>query len=66
MMWVVCLDSGARFGYESSKTPYQALTAALYSLNLKHYDPAAVINKTESGRHLYFDHSGETWSIRNE
>ena len=62
MLWVTCLDTGERFGYTSC-TPYEALSGLLYTLNLENMDRDAVINKTDSGLHLYFDHSGRTYSI---
>lgn len=62
MIEVMNLDTGAIWGF-SAKTPYEAMTKLKYSLDLKHIDPDARINKTESGRCLYMDHSGNTWSV---
>ena len=65
MKMVFCLDTGEKFYYGDNKTPYEALSGMLYTLNLSHNDPKAKIDKTESGLHLYFDHCGKTYAIRN-
>lgn len=59
------LDTGATWGFHAA-TPCEAMEKLLYTLNLKGKDPAAKINKTESGRVLYMDHSGNTWAVVNK
>ena len=51
--------------YFTANTPYEALRKMLYTLNLKHRDPDATINKTNSGLHLWLEHHGETYAVRN-
>ena len=57
---VFCLDDGAMYTF-LARTAYEALDKMRYFLNLKVKDEA-VINKTESGRVLWFEHSGKTYS----
>ena len=64
MIRVFCLDDGKGYWFIAT-TPYEALQKMKYTLDLSHYDKDAVINKTESGLHLYMDHSGKTYSVRN-
>ena len=64
MLYVRCLDTGVEFGF-TAKTPYEAMDKMRYFLDLKQKDPGATINKTASGMHLWMDHSGRTYSIRN-
>ena len=66
MRYVTCLNDGRKYGYSDSKTPYEALSGLLYTLNLKRKDTNAAVNKTRSGLHLWFEHSGKTYSIRNK
>ena len=66
LRWVCCLDTGEQMGYSDKKTPYEALSAALYTQNQKCRDSAAVIQKSKSGLFLYFRHDGKTYAIRNE
>ncbi len=61
MIKVLCLDDGINY-YFIAKTPYEAMQKMKYTLDLKEKDDNAVINKTESGRCLWFDHSGKTYS----
>ena len=49
----------------TNKTPYEAMQAMIYFLNLSS-KCEAIINKTESGKHLYFDFKGETYAVRND
>lgn len=65
MRYVCKLGTNENYGFSENDTPYQALNKMLYTLNIKSKDKSAVINKTESGLHLYFDHCGETYAIRN-
>lgn len=64
MLWVKCLDDGKRYGFVV-RTAYEALQKMIYTLNLNCKDDNAVINKTESGAHLWFEHSGKTYAIAN-
>lgn len=64
MIYVTNLDTGATWGFVA-KTAYEAMTKLKYTLDLSHKDPNAVINKTESGRCLYMDHSWNTWAVVN-
>lgn len=64
MLWVKCLDDGKRCGFVT-RTAYEALQKMIYTLNLSCKDDNAVINKTESGLHLWFEHSGKTYAIAN-
>ena len=64
MINILCLDTGAVWGF-SAKTPYEAMQKLKYTLDLKNADPAAEICETKSGRCLYMDHSGQTWSVIN-
>lgn len=66
MREVFCLDTGERFFYSENKTPYEALKGMLYTLNLKYNDPKAMINKTKSGKCLFFNHNGRTYSVINK
>lgn len=63
-MKVFCLDDQTTYIFEKGITPYEAMKRMLYTLNVNHNDPDAVINKTESGLHLYFDHCGKTYAVR--
>ena len=65
MINIFNLDTGASWSF-FAKTPYEAMEKLKYTLDLNHKDPAAKINKTESGRCLYMDHSGNTWSVINK
>ena len=64
MINILCLDTGAVWGF-SAKTPYEAMQKLKYTLDLNNADPAAEICETKSGRCLYMDHSGQTWSVIN-
>ena len=59
---VFCLDDGTWYSF-SARTAYEALEKMKYTLDLKLKDPSAVINKTESGKVLWFEHSGKTYSV---
>lgn len=59
---VFCLDDGRMFLFVA-KTAYEAMQKMKYTLDMKHNDSSAVINKTESGKCLYMDHSGKTYSV---
>lgn len=63
MIYVNCLDDGKSYGFDA-KTAYEAMRKMLYTLNIKRNDENAVINKTESGLHLWFEHSGKTYAVR--
>ena len=45
---ITCLDDGSIYVFVA-RTPYEAMTMMLYTLNVKNEDSYAVINKTKSG-----------------
>lgn len=63
MYKVWCLDDGKKF-YFDAKTPYEAMRKMKYTLDLENEDKSCVINKTESGLHLWMEHTGKTYGIR--
>lgn len=65
MINITNLNTGAIWGF-TAKTPYEAMEKLKYSLDITCKDPAAKINKTESGTCLYMDHSGNTWAVINK
>ena len=65
MINVLNLNTGASWGF-SADTAYEAMEKLKYTLDLQHKDPNAKINITKSGRCLYMDHSGNTWSVVND
>ena len=64
MICVTHMETRVRY-YMDAKTPYEALTKMKYTLDLKRKDDKATINKTTSGMHLYLDHGGNTYAVRN-
>ena len=64
MIPVACLDEGKSYWF-TARTPYEALQKMKYTLDLARKDPEAKINKTESGLHLYMEHGGRTYSVKN-
>lgn len=65
MITVVCLEDGREYGMDA-RTAYEALSKMKYTLDLEHRDNNAVINKTESGLHLWMEHSGKTYAAWNK
>lgn len=65
MIPVICLDNGKVYYYDA-RTPYEAMEKMRYYLNLKATDNDCVINKTETGKHLYIDHCGLTYVVTNK
>ena len=63
MIAVKCLDSGIVYWF-SARTAYEAMNNMKYTLNLNHSDKNAIINKTESGLHLWMEHWGNTYVAR--
>lgn len=61
---VFCLDTCDSLWFLAS-TPYEAMRMALYYLNITNKDKSAVINQTESGKTLWFEYKGKTYSILN-
>lgn len=57
------LDTHEQLTFQA-KTPYEAMRKLIYTLNLKHKDKSAKIEKTESNLHLYTVHNGNTYSVR--
>ena len=62
MITVLCLDDSKVYGF-SAKTPYEAMQKMKYTLDVFHKDESAVINKTETGKCLYMEHSGKTYGV---
>ena len=60
---VINLDTGAEYIF-TAKTAYEAMRKMIYTLNISGKCDA-VINKTESGKTLYFEHKGNTYSVVN-
>ena len=60
---VVCLDDQRCYGFMCNSA-YRAMMCMKYMLDLSHKDPGAIINKTETGLHLYMTHSGKTYCVR--
>lgn len=60
---IYCLDDDTRYIFVS-KTPYEAMEAMLYYLNLLKKDTKAAICKTETNKHLYLEHDGRTYCTR--
>ena len=58
------METGTEYTFEAW-TAYEAMQKMLYTLNLSKRDPNATINKTESGLHLYLEHSGNIYAVRN-
>lgn len=58
------LDTGEKYIF-ANKTPLEAMNAMIYTLNIRE-KCNAVVNKTESGKVLYFVHKGCTYSTVNE
>ena len=63
MISVKCLDDGAVYWF-SARTAYEAMNSMKYMLNLNHLDKNVIINKTESGLHLWMEHCGNTYVAR--
>ena len=57
------LDNGYEYIF-ANKTPIEALQAMIYTLNLN-AKGNCTINKTVSGKCLYFEYKGETYSTVN-
>ena len=64
MLRVVCLDDGKHYWFDAL-TPMEAMRKMKYTLDCKYHDKNAVINKTETGTHLYMEHGGKTYAIYN-
>lgn len=64
LRYVMCLDTGILYGFIAT-TPYEAMQKMIYTLNISNEKRDIIINKTISGEHLYIEHSGKTYAIRN-
>lgn len=64
LRYVMCLDTGVSYGFIAT-TPYEAMRKMIYTLNISNEKRDAIINKTVSGEHLYIEHGGKTYAIRN-
>lgn len=47
----------------TNTTPVEALKNMIFTLNIKE-KCNSIINKTETNKHLYFEHNGETYAVR--
>jgi len=65
MYRIMCLDTKQAFWFKA-QTPYLAMKALIYYLNLSHKDTTAKVEITESCRFLYTVHNGKTWSVNNQ
>lgn len=65
MTYVYNIDTGEKWGFDA-KTPYEACSKLLYTLNLNKKDKYAKINKTNSGNFLYIEYFGQVWCINNK
>lgn len=64
MFYVICMEDRKEYGFIAA-TPFEAMRKMIYTLNLANKcEPK--IHKTESGLHLWFEHNGKTYAIRNE
>lgn len=59
---VCCLDDAKTFIF-TADSPRDALEKMRYTLDLERKDTNAKIKATNSGMHLYMDHSGKTYSV---
>ena len=60
---VINLDTGIEYIF-TAKTAYEAMQKMIYTLNISGKCDAE-INKTESGKTLYIEHKGNTYSTAN-
>ena len=58
------METGTGYTFQAWSA-YEAMQKMLYTLNLSRKDPDASINKTESGLHLYLEHCGSIYAVRN-
>lgn len=63
---VKCLDDVEVDHVYLATTPYNALCKARYTLDLSNTDPSANILMTSSCLHLYMEHGGKTYAVRNQ
>lgn len=59
---VINLDNGAEYIF-TNVTPIEALQSMIYAINITE-KCNSIINKTETNKHLYFEHNGETYATR--
>lgn len=64
MLTVKCLETGAEYGFLAA-TGYEAMNKMKYMLDVANRDDSAVINKTISGEHLWMEHHGLTYAVKN-
>ena len=57
-----CLDDAKTFIFMAD-SPRDALDKMKYTLDLKRKDDGAKIKATNSGMHLYMEHSGKTYAV---
>ena len=63
MYYVKCIEDNKEYGFVAD-TPYEALKKMIYTLNIKEICKVK-INKTKSGKHLWFEHNNKTYAVRN-
>ena len=61
LIGVFCLDDDKTY-YFDVKTPYEAMEKMLYKLNIAHYDPRAIIDKTPTNKCFYIEHNGKCYA----
>lgn len=63
MFYVTCMDDQKQYGFLTT-TAYEAMLCMKYYLNIggKCDTP---INKTESSLHLWLEHNGVTYAVKN-
>lgn len=64
MITIICLEDGRKLEF-MALTPYEAMIKCKYYLDLNKKDNNAKINKTISGLHLWMEHNGRTYSVKN-
>lgn len=63
MFYVTCMDNQKRYGFLTT-TAYEAMLSMKYYLNIVSKCNAP-INKTKSGLHLWLEHNGVTYAVKN-
>lgn len=63
MYYVKCMEDNKEYGFLAI-TAYEAMKKMIYTLNISGKCEVK-INKTESGKHLWFEYNGKTYAVRN-
>jgi len=61
--YVICMETSTTYGFLAD-TAYEALDKMKYTLGVAGKCDST-INKTESGMHLWMEHNGMTYAVRN-